>query len=112
MPKFLINLFIFAFIIAVSSASANYHCKGKVQHFGLDGALHVSNGFGVHTLCGLAEAHCSAWTSVALAAKMADRALIIYYRNDSVGGNQSAGTCKSIGSWVKPADTIYYVQVD
>lgn len=99
---------LFAF---AGAAQANYRCVGKVAHLGIDGNLNVSNGFGVHRLCAIAEEKCKAWASLVMAAKMADRPIVIYYDSDTVGGDQSKGACLQIGDWVRLSDTPYYVQL-
>ncbi len=92
---------------------ANYYCTGKVSHLGLSGSLNVSNGFGVHVLCPLTEEKCKAWSSLVMAAKMADKSISIYYSSTSPqGGNQNNGACNNIGSWVTPADPVYYIQLN
>jgi hypothetical protein len=103
-------LFVLLTVLA-GSAHANYRCVGKVAHLGIDGNLNVSNGFGVHRLCAIAEEKCKAWSSLVMAAKMADRSIVIYYNSDNVGGDQSKGACLQIGDWVRPSDTPYYIQL-
>ena len=111
--EYRVKILFFIFIaILPSLANANYYCTGKVAHLGSSGALHMSNGFGVHRLCNFDEPRCNAWFSMLMAAKMADREVSIYYQNSSpAGGEQNDGLCQDIGSWVTPADRIYYVQV-
>lgn len=94
-----------------NSAFANYYCLGKVTHFGSDTWLYVSNGFGVHRLCDTSTDKCKIWASTALAAKMADRELAIYYSHPTITGDQSSGVCSNIGTWVTPQDTVYYLQI-
>jgi hypothetical protein len=102
---------LFLLVGTTCAAHANYRCVGKVAHLGIDGNLNVSNGFGVHRLCAIAEEKCKAWTSLVMAAKMADRPIVIYYDSDTVGGDQSKGACLQIGDWVRPSDAPYYVQL-
>ncbi|WP_096086619.1 hypothetical protein [Agaribacterium haliotis] len=73
----------------------------------------MSNGFGVHKLCEFSEQKCNAWLSMLMAAKVSDKTVVIYYKSDAAqGGNQNGGLCQLIGSWVSPADPIYYIQMD
>lgn len=102
--------FLLIFFVS-NSAFANYFCKGKVTHFGVDGGLNVSLGFGVHRLCVISTDACKVWASTALAAKMADRELVIYYSHPTITGDQSSGVCSTIGNWVTPDDTVYYMQL-
>lgn len=102
------------FLLLISFAEfshANYYCVGKVAHFGIDERLNVSNGFGIHRLCSIVDEKCQAWASLVLAAKMADRQVIIYYADASISGDQSNGACTQIGTWVTPADIPYYLQL-
>lgn len=93
-----------------SLAHANFYCTGKINYLGTDNALFISNGFGVHRLCELTEERCKAWLSMAMAAKLSDRVISIYYRSESsAGGEQANGRCKEIGSWVTPAEPVYHV---
>ncbi|MGF1886023.1 hypothetical protein L4D13_07775 [Photobacterium profundum] len=98
------------FVIFSFPVNANYSCTGKVAHLGMDSALRVSNGFGVHELCSFSDAKCSAWLSLALSTKMAGKEFKIYYLSSTISGHQESDACKNIGNWVKPADEIYYVE--
>lgn len=94
-------------------AIANYSCSGKIIHLGFDGALRVNNGFGVHELCNLSEEKCKAWSGAALAAKMANSSITVYYSGSQVGEQSAAGgQCHNIGNWVTPNDPPYYFQVN
>ncbi|WP_143247650.1 hypothetical protein [Agaribacterium haliotis] len=110
--KLLWRAFLILSVFCFSSAAyANYYCTGKVSYLGTDGSLWLSNGFGVHKLCVLEEEYCKVWVSIGLAAKMADKSVSVYYQGGSGAGNQNAGLCKSIGSWVNPSDKPYHFQI-
>lgn len=90
---------------------ANYLCEGKITHLGIsdDSSLYVDNGFGVHKLCNSTDTYCKDWKSLALAAKMADKAIKIHYRNSA---SSSSDACTDIGSWVTPDDKPYYMEMN
>lgn len=100
-------------LVAISMPSvANYSCSGDIVHLGFDTALHVNNGYGVHTLCQLTDERCNAWTSAVMAAKMSGSKITIYYSNATVSGDQESGQCLNIGNWVTPTDTVYYIEIN
>ncbi len=106
------SIIVLTILIFSACANANYFCSGKVSHLGSSDGLYMSNGFGVHYLCSMTEPRCNAWLSLLLTAKMSDRSVVVYYSSSSLeGGDQNHGLCTSIGSWVRPADPIYYVQI-
>lgn len=83
-------------VIFSDSTFANYYCSGRVTHFGADTRLSVSNGFGVHRLCDIDTDKCKVWSSIAMAAKMADREIVIYYSHSTIGGDQSGGAFSEV----------------
>ncbi len=106
------RILLFLFFAIPGLASANYYCSGKIVHLGSTDSLHMSNGFGVHRICNFDEPKCNAWMSMLMAAKMADRQVLIYYGSSSPeGGEQNTGLCQHIGNWVTPSDPVYYVQI-
>lgn len=110
------NILLLISLTLISTHSlANYHCEGKISHIGLsDQTLHVNNGYGVHRICDLNvdNKSCASWMSLALAAKMADKKIVLSYRHNTIIGNQATGQCLAHGSWVTPSDPIYYIEIN
>ena len=103
------KLIIIILLILSPITHANYYCVGKVVHYGSDSLLHISNGYGIHKICNLSDDKCKNWSSMAMAAYISGKSIAIYYKHDSIGGNQSSGVCKDIGNWVVPSDNVYYI---
>lgn len=111
MRKLSLFTFLITTFVMSNHVSANYYCVGKVSYVGVDGNVFISNGFGVHRMCALDSEKCKAWLSMAMAARLADKVLAIYYESDAIGGNQSAGACADIGTWITPSDRPYHIQL-
>lgn len=91
------------------TASANFTCSGKVQSIGTDNSLFINIGYGVHRMCSLSEDRCKAWLSIAMAAKMAEKSINVYYQSN---GGLTSSYCASIGNWVDPTTTpVYFIEI-
>ena len=99
------------------SVQANYQCWGKVTYIGVDDALHVDTGFGVHKLCvltgnGNADENdkCKSWLAMAMSAQAQGKPLHVYYWH-ATEDSSNAPICGQIGSWVTPAHPVYFVSL-
>jgi hypothetical protein len=108
------KIIVFVLLAISSYVSADYNCEGKITYLGVDNALRVNNGYGVHTLCSLdvdsQKDKCKAWLSMALSAQAQNRTIAIYYR-DSTGKQSSTEVCNSVGNWVSPSDPVYFFRI-
>ena len=112
MKKYLLLFSIFS----SSFTFGDYSCSGQVAYLGVasDNSLNVSNGYGIHKLCVLdsetQSEGCKAWMSMAMSAQAQNRNIAIYYK-DSTGKASNEENCNSIGNWVEPSDTVYFLRL-
>jgi len=100
-------------LLLTNVALANYECVGDVKYIGLDSGLHVNIGYGIHKLCafsGEESDKCGAWYALFLSAQAQEKEVGISYR-DSTGKTNTEETCKAVGHWVVPLDSVYFVNL-
>jgi hypothetical protein len=108
--KLLAGVWFSSLLMYPSLAHAGFSCPGQVAYLGSgnDGAVQVSVGNGVWTICNLTSIYngsttpqgCQGWYSMLISAKLAGRSVVIFFNSDAVG-NDGITSCSNLGDWTQ-----------